>query len=127
MKFQALFVSLILCQASIQSKEVQSDDLTSEGECSIIDENIEIEDIDWSLNQLSQDDPKLIQILKEKYLIRPNNKPLNLTRMPSKNVLNGQYGQPVILDEKIFRLDLKLLIPNISEPLYNNQIWFDSV
>ena len=94
--FQVLFVCLILCRASAQSKEVES-------ECSIIDENIEIEEIDWSLNELSQDDPILIQTLREKYLIQPNNKPLNLTRMPGKNVLRGQYGQPVVLDEKLFR------------------------
>ena len=82
--FQVLFVCLILCRASAQSKEAESDDLNSGSECSIIDENIEIEEIDWSLNELSQDDPILIQILREKYLIRPNNKPLNLTRTRQK-------------------------------------------
>jgi hypothetical protein len=101
--YQSIFVYLILCHQTVQSEKIESYDLNSRGECPVIDETIEIEKIDWSLNKLRQDDPRLIQVLKEKYLIQPNNKPLNLTRMPSKNVLQGQYGQPLILDETFFR------------------------
>ena len=59
--------------------------------------------IDWSLNDLNQDDPKLTEILQEKYLIRPNKKPLNLSRPTSNGNMKGQFGQPLILDEKYFR------------------------
>jgi predicted Fe-S protein YdhL (DUF1289 family) len=65
--------------------------------------NNENEIIDWSLNELNQEDPKLIKILQEKYLIRPSKKQLNLTRPASNRSLKGQYGQPLLLDEKYFR------------------------
>jgi hypothetical protein len=88
--------------------EIKSDPFTEDKKCLINEDNIEIEEIDWSLNDLSQDDPKLIQILKEKYLIQPNKKPLNLTNPPSSNKLKGQYGQPIFLDEKYFRWIFRL-------------------
>ena len=36
-------------------------------------------DIDTSLNHLNQDDPRLIEILKEHYLYPPSNKPYNFS------------------------------------------------
>ena len=59
--------------------------------------------IDWSLNDLSQDDPRLIKLLQEKYLIEPNKKALNLTLPMSASLLKGQFGQPYELDKQFFR------------------------
>ena len=85
----------------MKSEETENDGSNDgKNECSIIDET---EDIDRSLNKLSQDDPKLIQTLKDKYLIGPNNKPLNLRRPPSNKLLKGQFGQPEYLDENFFK------------------------
>ncbi len=97
---------LICCYSTVHSEQQKEkcDLLNSDKDCSISnDNNIETEEIDWSLNDLSQDDPKLIQILKEKYLVRPNNKPLNLTHPVSSKTLKGQYGQPMLIDEQYFR------------------------
>ncbi len=62
-------------------------------------------EIDWSLNELDQDDPKLIQIIKEKYLIPPSDKPYNFSQTPDNKLdLSGQHDQPIsvsnILDKK---------------------------
>jgi hypothetical protein len=97
---------VFLCFYSTVHSEPQkekSDILNSDKDCSISNDNIETEEIDWSLNDLSQDDPKLIQILKQKYLVRPNKKPLNLTHPVSSKTLKGQYGQPMLIDEQYFR------------------------
>ena len=46
----------------------------------ISDEAIEVVgDIDESLNELEQDDPKLIEAIKEKYLVPPSKEPYNFT------------------------------------------------
>ena len=102
---KSVAIVLICFHSIVNSEEKEiSDQLKKEKECLISnDDNIETEEIDWSLNDLSQDDPKLIQILKEKYLIRPNNKPLNLTNPVSSKTLKGQYGQPMLIDERYFR------------------------
>ena len=63
------------------------------------------ETIDLSLNDLDQDDPSLIKILRDKYLIKPSKKELNLNNPMSSNTLNGQFGQPFELDEKHFRFE----------------------
>ena len=63
------------------------------------------ETIDLSLNNLDQDDPRLIKILRDKYLIKPSIKALNLNNPMSSNTLNGQFGQPFELDEKHFRFE----------------------
>ena len=67
--------------------------------------------IDESLNELSQDDPRLIKILKEKYLVPPSKDDYNL---PINNdewdayaheeekaypMTFGQYGQPRAIDK----------------------------
>ena len=103
---KSLVIVLICFHSRVNSEEKErSDQLKNEKVCLISndDANIETEEIDWSLNDLSQDDPKLIQILKDKYLIRPNNKPLNLTNPVSSKTLKGQYGQPMLIDERYFR------------------------
>jgi hypothetical protein len=101
---KSVFIIFLCFHASVYSEEKDCDDqLNNEKECLISNENIETEDIDWSLNDLNQDDPKLIQILKDKYLIGPNNKTLNLAHPVSSRTLKGQYGQPMLIDEKYFR------------------------
>ena len=48
-------------------------------------------DIDEELNYLEQDDPRLVEAVRDSYLLRPSNKPLNLgKRIPW---LDGQFGQ----------------------------------
>ena len=59
--------------------------------------------IDWSLNDLSQDDPLLIKLLQEKYLIEPNKRAFNLTIPMTASLLKGQFGQPHELDKQFFR------------------------
>ena len=44
--------------------------------------------IDWSLNDLSQDDPLLIKLLQEKYLIEPNKRAFNLTLPMTASLAN---------------------------------------
>ena len=58
-------------------------------------------DIDKSLNELRQDDPKLINILKDKYLIPPSNMPYNFSE--SNVDLKGQFGQPEYVVNTFFR------------------------
>ena len=56
--------------------------------------------IDNSLNELRQDDPKLINILKERYMISPSKMPYNFSRA---NVdLGGQYGQAAYIAKTFF-------------------------
>merc|ERR1719360_139028 len=52
------------------------------------------------LQGLEQDDPKLIQALKERVLIAPNPKAkLNMTKPLTQKFLRGQYGQPLEIEE----------------------------
>lgn len=59
--------------------------------------------IDWTLNTLEQDDPKLIKTLKDKYLVpRPdqNKEPLNIRdQFKSAKALGGQFGQAYAVDD----------------------------
>ena len=56
--------------------------------------------IDPMLNDLDQEDPKLIELIKEKYLIKPpSEKPYNFNS--SNPNLNGQYGQPVLIEKML--------------------------
>ena len=53
--------------------------------------------IDESLNELRQDDPKLINILKEKYLLPPSISPYNFSK-PHVNI-GGQVGQALYIED----------------------------
>ena len=57
--------------------------------------------INESLNELRQDDPKLINILRDQYLIPPSTLPYNF----SNNELNlkGQFGQANFVYKHFFR------------------------
>jgi hypothetical protein len=48
----------------------------------------------WSLNGLKQDDPALIEVLKNEILIPPDGKELNMLGPMSSKRLRGQYEQP---------------------------------
>ena len=59
-------------------------------------------ELDSSILDLAQDDPKLIEAIKQHYLIRPplENEARNLSRRLD---LNGQEGQPLIIDKEILK------------------------
>ena len=58
-------------------------------------------EIDYSLNELDQNDPKLIQIIKDRYLIPPPDAEKNPMELPEGEVdTSGQFGQVKILEEK---------------------------
>ena len=73
--------------------------LDSKMGCPELDEEV----LDYSLNELDQADPKLIDILQQRYLIKPTGKPLNLSVPVSNKLLKGQYGQPFFLEDKYFK------------------------
>ena len=78
------------------------------------------ETIDLSLNNLDQDDPSLIKILRDKYLIKPSKKELNLNNPMSSKTLNGQFGQPFELDEKHFRFEFVIFLTSyLNLPVVN--------
>ena len=58
--------------------------------------------IDESLNNLRQDDPKLIQLIRDHYLIPPSNLPYNFSN-PKLPKLQGQFGQAKYVADTFFR------------------------
>ena len=58
--------------------------------------------IDESLNALRQDDPKLIQLIRDHYLIPPSNLPYNFSN-PDLPKLQGQFGQAKYVADTFFR------------------------
>ena len=75
-------------------------------------ETCEIEEgviIHWDLNGMDQNDPKLIEAIKTKVLIPPPSKQkLKLNLPTSMKFINGQYGQPLVI-EKILKSKKKCL------------------
>ena len=50
--------------------------------------------IDEALNSLEQDDPRLVEAVRERYLVPPSTQPYNWgKRHRSRLELGGQYGQ----------------------------------
>ena len=96
--FLFFLASLQLCV--IQSSN-ESENETCDKKSEKCDDGMEEGFIDWALNDLEQDDPKLIEILKERYLIPPpsKDKKLNLYGNASPSHLRGQFGQPFKVDE----------------------------
>ena len=66
-------------------------------ETTIEDEHVEIAGvIDKSLNHLAQDDPLLVEAVRERYLIKPSREPYNwgkAGKAPEGRNLNGQFRQ----------------------------------
>ena len=58
--------------------------------------------IDESLNALRQDDPKLIQLIRDHYLIPPSTLSYNFTN-PNLPKLQGQFGQAKYVADTFFR------------------------
>ena len=50
----------------------------------------------WALNGMKQDDPVLIEFIKENVLVEPDNLPLKLANLKVNGLtkMGGQYGQP---------------------------------
>ena len=97
-----LVFAIFSCQSLANGLEPCEQDDNTAQECSIKDQVLE-EDIDWALNDLSQDDPELVRIVKERYLIKPSKKPINLTKPATAKTLQGQFQQPILLDAEYFR------------------------
>ena len=57
--------------------------------------------IDESLNQLQQDDSRLISVIREQYLIPPSTLPYNFTN--NKLDLKGEFGQANFVYKHFFR------------------------
>ena len=57
----------------------------------------------WDLNGLDQEDPVLIQALKDRVLIAPDKKSINLTYSVSMKNLNGQFSQPKTVEEILMK------------------------
>ena len=57
--------------------------------------------INTSLNDLRQDNPKLIQLIREKYLIPPSTLPYNFSN-PLLPKLHGQFGQARYIAKTFF-------------------------
>ena len=51
------------------------------------------------LNGLNQNDPNLIQVLRDDILLKPKRGKLNLDRPPSPQNLRAQYGQPYMVED----------------------------
>ena len=56
--------------------------------------------IDPSLNGLVQDDPFLINTIKEHYIVPPSNAPQNLSMV--SNDIEGQFGQATYIAKSIY-------------------------
>ena len=98
----AYICSLHVCLILASDIDTIEQDGIIDQACSIKDQVLE-EDIDWALNDLSQDDPELVRIVKEKYLIKPSKRPINLTKPATVATLQGQFQQPIILDAEYYR------------------------
>ena len=62
-----------------------------------------VPDIDESLNELDQEDPKLIDVIRQRYLIPPpTDRPLTLPITGDKLKLGGQFGQVEEVDKNYF-------------------------
>ena len=59
----------------------------------------------WALNGMKQDDPVLIEFIRENVLVKPENLPLKLAKIKTNGLkfMGGQYGQPFEV-EKILGL-----------------------
>ena len=56
--------------------------------------------INAELNEYEQDDERLIEILKNDYLVKPDpSKKLWLSQNPTSSSLGGQFGQPYEIDD----------------------------
>ena len=60
-------------------------------------------DIDPRLNEMDQEDPELIKIIKEKYLISPPENPGDLSLPKDEDInMEGQFGQVNVINKEYF-------------------------
>ena len=60
--------------------------------------------IDEELQSLRQDDPKLIHIIKNRYLHMPSSMPYNLSSENANIDTDGQYGQAKLVENEFFKV-----------------------
>jgi hypothetical protein len=102
MQLQTICSFLFFCFICIESKKANNQKTIKNEECTIKNK-IAADHIDMSLNDLSQDDPILVNLIRERYLIEPSKKAINLTKPASTETLKGQFGQPIFLDESYYK------------------------
>lgn len=94
---------IVLCPLVLLAWTILSDagDPCEGNECSTgLDEGVEELRIDESLNEYDQEDERLIEILKNEYLVSPDSKKsIFLSQKPSSKSLGGQFGQPYEIDD----------------------------
>ena len=95
MKFKSCLVFIVCVVCSCNSKECNEQKITFT--------DSELAKIHWDINGLHQDDPYLIEVIKNRILIPPDSLPLSMLGGPSMKRLMGQYQQvPVV--EKLLKL-----------------------
>jgi hypothetical protein len=98
-----LFQIGFVISSEVETVECQSKD--DDGSCRKgVETTADGVNIYWDLNGLDQDDPVLIQALKDQVLIPPDNQPLNLTYTASMKNLNGQFSQPKTVEKLLRKL-----------------------
>ena len=101
MQLQKMSILLYFILVPVTSNKVIKSE-NSDNVCTIKNK-ISADHIDITLNDLSQDDPFLVKLIRERYLIEPSKKAINLTKPASTETLKGQFGQPIFLDEGHFK------------------------
>ena len=79
--------------------DVDSEKLTRKGKVTESDGGVI--KIYWALNGMKQDDPVLIEFIRENVLVEPDNLPLKLPSLKVNGLtkMGGQYGQPFEVEE----------------------------
>ena len=66
--------------------------------------------IDEELQMMRQDDPKLIQIIKNNYLHPPSIMPYNLSNTRKRlDWMDGQFGQAKIVEDEFFKVRISIV------------------
>ena len=90
-------MSLFQVDSSVHPETTQENKSDIKIETTIEDEHVEIAGvIVESLNRLAQDDPLLVEAVRERYLIKPSREPYNwgkAGKAPEGRNLNGQFRQ----------------------------------
>ena len=90
--------------------------------------------IHWDLVGMKQDDPKLIEAIKTKVLWKPPiKKGLNLGVPLTKELIGGQFGQPLVVEEvlkkhKLWKKSVGFFIESGAADgvRYSNTLYFES-
>ena len=96
-KFTFIYYLVLLQQFPTSSGLPKSSEVASDAPKTIKLSSLHI---DNSLNEFRQDNPKLINILKEHYMIPPSKMPYNFSRTNIN--LDGQFGQAAYIGNTFF-------------------------